>query len=264
MLYKTGEIIPITKTIRGYILSINHSYLRTGVEYKIFIPSDSINDITGQKLSEDYRFSFITDKIPPILISIDPHWNEINVAVDKNIYVLFNEPIRFGTNYITLQDGHGKYIPIYRSIDGKLLTINPTIFLAKGTIYTLILHTGCIKDISGNAITKFYISPFKTDKPPIVKAVYPHNYAVNVAVDRNIYVLFNEPIRFGTNYITLQDGHGKYIPIYRSIGGKLLTINPTIFLTKGTRYTLILHTSCVKDVKGYGLKQFCIRFTTKK
>ena len=32
LLYKTGEIIPITKTIRGYILSINHSYLRTGVE----------------------------------------------------------------------------------------------------------------------------------------------------------------------------------------------------------------------------------------
>ena len=125
LLYKNGEIIPITKTIRGYILSINHSYLRTGVEYKIFIPSDSINDITGQKLSEDYRFSFITDKIPPILISIDPHWNEINVAVDKNIHVLFNEPIRFGTNYITLQDGRGKYIPIYRSIRWKTFDHQP-------------------------------------------------------------------------------------------------------------------------------------------
>ena len=97
------------------------------------------------------------------------------------------------------------------------------------------------------------------------KLLYPHNYSVNVAVDRNIYVLFNEPIKFGTNYITLQDVHGKYIPIYRSISGKLLTINPTIHLAKGTRYTLILHTGSVKDIKGYGLKQFCIiQFTTKK
>jgi methionine-rich copper-binding protein CopC len=265
LLYKNGAIIPITKTVSGYNLSLYHAPLNIGIEYKIFIPSDSINDISGQKLNENFTFSFITDKTPPILRSIDPSWNKINVPVDRNINILFNEPIKFGTNYITLQDSNGKYIPTSRSINGNLLTINPTIYLAKGTRYTLILHTGSIKDISGNTITKYYISPFTTDKPPVVKALDPHNNAVNVAVDRNINILFNEPIKFGTNYITLQDSNGKYIPTSRSINGNLLIINPTIYLAKGTRYTLILHTSCVKDLNGYGLKQsYIIRFNTKK
>jgi hypothetical protein len=265
LLYKNGKIIPITKTISGYTLSLHHSYLDTGTEYKIFIPSGSINDLTGQKLLKDFKFSFITDKIPPILISIDPRWNAVNVKVDRNIKVLFNEPIKFGTSYILLKDIHGKYIPTYRSISRNLLTINPTINLAKGIRYTLILQAGSIKDISGNKISRLYTSPFRTDKPPILKAVDPHNYAVNVKVDRNIKVLFNEPIKFGTNYITLRDSHGKYIPTNRNIIKNLLIINPRINLAKGTKYVLILYTRCIKDLNGYGLNQsYIIRFTTKK
>ena len=97
----------------------------------------------------------------------DPYNNATNIPVEGCIKILFNEPIKFGTNYLRLKDTFGIYIPIKCSINGNLLTITSVFQLSKNTKYTVTLHTRCLTDLSGNAI-EFYSTNFTTDHPPSI------------------------------------------------------------------------------------------------
>ena len=259
-----GKEISINKTISGYTLIITPYNLNTGVEYKVIIPETSINDLTGNKLSKNYTITFVTDNTPPMIRATDPYNNATNIPVEGCIKVLFNEPIKFGTNYLRLKDTFGMYIPIKCSINGNLLTITSVFQLSKNTKYTVTLHTRCLTDLSGNAI-EFYSTNFTTDHPPSIICIDPYSRMVNVPINKNIKVLFNEPIKFATNYIELKDKSGRYIPIKRSIKGKILTIVPILQLAKGTTYTLILHRGCINDLSGNMLSSvYSSNFTTDK
>ena len=259
-----GKEISINKTISGYTLIITPYNLDTGVEYKVIIPETSINDLTGNKLSKNYTITFVTDNTPPKIRATDPYNNATNIPVEGCIKILFNEPIKFGTNYLRLKDTFGIYIPIKCSINGNLLTITSVFQLSKNTKYTVTLHTRCLTDLSGNAI-EFYSTNFTTDHPPSIICTDPYSRMVNVPINKNIKVLFNEPIKFGTNYIEMKDTRGRYIPIKRSINGKIMTIVPIFQLAKGTTYTLILHMGCINDLSGNMLSSvYSSNFTTDK
>ena len=257
-----GKIISINKTISGYTLIITPYNLNTGVEYKVIIPETSINDITGNKLPKNYTITFVTDNTSPKIRAADPYNNAVNIPVDGCIKILFNEQIKFKTKYLRLKNAFGIYIPIKCNININLLTITYVFKLAKNTKYTLTLHTGCLTDLSGNTIG-LYSTKFTTDHPPSILCVDPYCRMVNVPVNKNIKVLFNEQIKFGTNYIELKDTSGRYIPIKRNINGKILTISSIFQLAKGTTYTLILHAGCIKDLSGNILASvYTSNFTT--
>ena len=97
---------------------------------------------------------------------------------------------------------------------------------------------------------------------PTVASVDPANKAVNVAINKVIKVTFSEAVKAGNYWIELKDSSGKAATFTKSINGNMLTITPTSNLTKGTKYTLIIHTRCVTDLAGNNVSLTTSTFTT--
>ena len=103
-----------------------------------------------------------TDNTIPKVSSIDPV-NKAVVTNDKIIVVQFSEPVKYGTQWIELKNSYGQIKPTIKTISGNTLTITPKAPLAKGFTYNLILHTGSVKDLSGNSLS-LYKSSFTVSK----------------------------------------------------------------------------------------------------
>lgn len=144
-------------------------------------------DATGNTGSTQTRTYTISTAAPPIVISIDPANNAVNVPVNKVIKVTFNEPIKAGSLWIELKNNGGTSIPITKSISGSILTIKPINSLAGGR-YTLTLHTGSITDLENNplALCGFRFNVTNTVQNVNTGTTYPNiQAAVNAASAHN-------------------------------------------------------------------------------
>ena len=153
-------IIPITTTINGNVLTINHATTLTkGTKYLIELHTGCISDFAGNSIKYYYRY-FTTDGTPPTAIAASPARNAVNVQVDKGITTTFNEPIKAANMWITLKTISGTPVTINPVINGNILYIFHA-QLAKATKYLIELHTGCISDQAGNLL-KYYYRYFTT------------------------------------------------------------------------------------------------------
>ena len=204
------------------------------------------------------------DTSSPVITKIDPVNGAVNVDINKDIILTFNEQIKAGTMWIEFRDSAGNPVPVITTISGKLLIISPNSPLTKD-MHKLILHTGSITDMYGNML-KCCSSIFTVDNiSPVISKVDPLNRAINVAVNKVIKVSFSEPIKAGKIWIELKDSTGKLVPITTTIKGNILTINHSTLLKKGTKYTLAIHSNTVQDLVGNPLKQPLVTtFTTTK
>lgn len=101
--------------------------------------------------------NIVLDNIVPLSTSHSPIDAAIDISVNDNITITFNEDIALGTGNIKLNSGSdNKVIDVKTdssqlSISGNTLTINPTDVLAKGkSIYTAVIEAGSVTDIAGN------------------------------------------------------------------------------------------------------------------
>ena len=202
-----------------------------------------------------------TDNTIPKVSSIDPV-NKAVVTNDKIIEVKFSEPVKYGTQWIELKTVYGQIKPIIKTINENKLTITPKAPLAKGLTYNLILHTGCVKDLSGNSLS-LYKSSFTVSRLPLVKTIDPADKTV-VTNDKIIEVQFSEPVKYGTQWIELKNSYGQIKPTIKTISGNTLTITPKTALAKGLTYNLILHTGCVKDLSGNSLSLYKSSFIVSR
>ncbi len=259
-----GTVIPSTWSINGNVLTITPSTaLSKGVKYTLLIHTGSVTDLAGNNIAGYVsRFTTSTDNIAPTVKTVNPTNNAVNVAANKVIKVTFNEAIQAGTGWIELTSNNGTVIPSTWSINGNVLTITANNTLTHGVKYTLLIHTGSVTDLAGNNV-KGYVSRFTVDSiAPTVKTVDPTNNAVNVAANKVIKVTFNETIKTGTDWIELTNSNGTVIPSTWSINGNVLTITLTNALSKGVKYTLLIHTGSVTDLAGNNVKGYVTRFTT--
>ena len=98
-----------------------------------------------------------TDNTIPKVTSTDPVNNAI-VTNEKIIKVRFSESVKYGNQWIELKNSYGQIKPTTKSISGNTLTITPKTALAKGVQYKLIIHSGSIKDLSGNSVSLYKTS----------------------------------------------------------------------------------------------------------
>ena len=70
--------------------------------------------------------------------------------MNKTIVVTFSESIQKGTMNIILYDAKGNKISCTNTIKANTLTINPKNNLKKGMKYSIVIHSGSVKDLSGN------------------------------------------------------------------------------------------------------------------
>ena len=197
----------------------------------------------------------------PHVTATDPSNKAVNVAVDKEIKVTFNESVQAGTNWIELKNSNGVVVPTNNSITDNVLTITPLNNLTQGTKYALILHTGSVTDSENNNIA-YYGTNFVTDFVPTVTRSDPSNHAVDVLLNKVIKITFSEPIKSGTNWIELKNSKGTLIPIKTFISGNVLTVTPLSNLSEETNYALILHTGSVTDLAGNNINYYGTSFKT--
>lgn len=204
------------------------------------------------------------DKTSPKLISINPIKGSYAVDIKQNLVLKFNEDIKIGTGTITISNGAADTRPIYVnsssnqiSINGGILTINPTNDLLANSHYTVKIDNTALQDLSGNPYvgikntTTFYFDTVDTIAPILTKSSPSANLS-NVLSNSNIILTFNEKIKVGSGNITLVSGSDtRLIAITDKqikISGNTLTLNPTIDLNTGSSYKIHLDTGAIKDL----------------
>lgn len=76
-----------------------------------------------------------------------------------------------------------------------------------------------------------------------------------------VKVNFNKNVKFGTARIDLKNSRGKILQSTKNISGKTLTVTPTKALMKGSRYTITIHDSSIKDIDGHAVRYTTVSFT---
>ncbi|ADZ10529.1 parallel beta-helix repeat [Methanobacterium lacus] len=202
-----------------------------------------------------------TDTTAPTVTNVDPASGTSNVPGNKVINVTFSEPMQHGYDSVELKDSNSNVIPITQSLGSRVLTITPNDYLDHGG-YTLILHTGCYKDLAGNNLA-VYTSTFTVESTaPTVIAVDPDDDATGIPGNKQIKVSFSEPMQQGNRLVDLKDSNGNVIPITQSLGSRVLTITPNDYLNHGT-YTLTLHTGCYNDLANNYLNLWSSNFAVE-
>jgi len=110
----------------------------------------------------------VSDTTAPKVTSSDPVKNAITVPVNKTIRITFNEPVKFGSSpWIELKNSLGIAVPFTKAISNNNLYVKPTKSLNKGTIYTMVIHSNAITDLTGNSLP-LYSTSFSTVNMPTV------------------------------------------------------------------------------------------------
>ncbi len=209
----------------------------------------------------DNNYQIINMTVPPepIVESIDPSENAVNISANKVITITLSEPVNAGSMWIVLQKSSGVSIPITTDINGNILTITPNVLLLNGG-YEIILHTGSITDLEGNMLALWSSNFDVYSTPPSVKTITPLKNTINRTSNQVIKITFNLPIKAGSMWIVLENSSGVSKPIKMNINGDILTITPDALLANGG-YEIVLHTGSITDLAGNNLVLWGSGFT---
>lgn len=202
---------------------------------------------------------------PPVLTGTDPVNKATNVALNKVVKFTFNKNIQLASNpWIEFKTSTGAKVNFTSSVSGNILSIKPNSLLLSGTAYTVIIHSGSVKDMLNTGTTTPITLSFTTDTAPVVTSVNPSIGSVNIPTNKVIKYTFNKPIKLGTNpWIEFKTSTGTSIKFSTSVSGNVLTIKPSSLLKNKTKYTLVLHSNSVTSTGGAGLaKPYQNSFTT--
>ncbi len=135
------------------------------------------------------------DTIPPMVVSVFPAPNSVDVSADAVINVKFSEPVVVPMSAFSLRDGSGSVKPGALKVTGKVFTFSPQGQLSLGATYTGLFTTD-VKDTAGNHLKRPYSWQFTVETSPFLQVVatYPADGDTAAAKDTDIWVKFDEPI----------------------------------------------------------------------
>ena len=168
------------------------------------------------------------DTTPPVKTATNPSNGALNVPVNQQIKITYNEPVKIESGWIELRNTNGQLIPITKSISGNTLTLAPQNLLNMSTTYTVSLHTNSISDLAGNgiAVNSFiFTTAIKID---LINTKTGGDITQNSVLYKNIAktVLSSQIIskaKSGTPMVTFGDGNGPKILIVAGVHGNELT-----------------------------------------
>jgi len=242
-----GTVSPITTT------------LLNGATTTIFtgntVGTATVNGlIDAQTVSKNVS---IIQNNPPVLTGTDPVNKAVNVALNKVVKFTFDKNIKLANNpWIEFKTSTGTIVNFTSSVTGNILSLKPNSLLLSGTSYTVIIHSGSVRDLLNTGTTTPITLSFTTDTAPTVTSVSPANNSVSVPTNKVVKYTFNKSIKLGTNpWIEFKTSTGTSIQFTTSVTGNVLNITPKSLLKNKTKYTVILHTNSVTSTGGAGLAQ---------
>ncbi len=204
------------------------------------------------------------DEVAPTLEITTPVDDALDVPVDADLVLDFDEPVVAGTGNIIITDGVTPItIPVNDpqvTIVDDIVTINPTADLLPGTEYDVNIAPAAFEDLAGNdfvptnPVIEFTTAAGGDVTAPTLQATTPVDDAVDIAVDANLVLDFDEPVQAGTGNIIITDGVTPItIPVNDpqvTIVDDIVTINPTADLLPGTEYDVNIAPAAFEDLAG--------------
>ncbi len=221
-------------------------------------------DLTGISLENKYVWSFTTGAevavTPPTIISTDPIFAGIDIALNQKISATFSKTMdatTITTATFTLMQG-STFVSGTVSYIGTTAIYIPTSNLVLNTTYTATITTGA-KDLAGNSMTSNYVWSFTTGAaaivtPPLVISTDPNNTATNVSLNQKITATFDKTMdasTITTATFTLMQGTS-FVSGTVSYTGTTATFTPSSNLISGTTYVATITTGA-KDLAGNSL-----------
>lgn len=275
-------------------LTINPSLsLSSFTDYYITVASGAIADLAGNAyagFTNNSTWNFTTIDIsgdvtaPSLSVGpFTPADNAIDVAINTNMTVLFDEEIQLGTGLISLLrlsddlliESFDVATSPNLSVSITELTLNPSLNLSNLTGYYITVAPGALTDLAGNAFAgftnnstwNFTTIDIPSDVTPPSLGVGPFNpadNAVSVPVTTNMTVLFDEDIQLGTGLISLfRLSDNLLIESFDvatspnlTVNGMEVTINPTSDLVVNTEYYITIDQNAIEDISGNGYAGF--------
>jgi len=149
-----GTHINFTSAFLGNTLTLTpQTALAAGTKYTVILNSGAATSSVAS-LVGPYVFRFTTGT-KPVVTSTNPLNNAVGVLTNPTITVKFDQAVKKASGWIQLKltSAPGTFLTISNltfSPDGKTLSFTPTTTLAKGTRYSVIVHTGAVASQSSN------------------------------------------------------------------------------------------------------------------
>jgi len=220
-----------------------------------------VKDIAGIAITGTYSWSFTTaalvDITPPIVLSIVPAGNAVQVALTSKATATFSEAMKASTitsSTFTLNQGTTA-VPGTVTYLGTTATFTPAKNLESDKVYTATIATGAT-DLAGNAIASNYSWNFTTVDitPPNVLSMVPLDKATLVSPTSKVTATFSEAMNASmitTSTFTLKQGTA-LVAGKVTYTGTIATFTPTNDLEANKVYTATITTG-VKDLAGNAL-----------
>ena len=232
-----------------------------------------ITDLAGAALAP-VTWSFTAVGAAPAVTATTPINGAVAVPIAANATATFSEMVNgVGDTTFTLRQGtaaNGILVPAAVTFDPTTLTatLNPTVDLLPGTLYTARLLTG-ITDVTALALPATSWSFTTAGALALtVAATTPAANTVGVIVGSNVTATFSRAVAgvSGATF-TLRQGTtatGTLVPAAVSLNAAntVTTLNPNANLLPGTVYTARLLTGITSVVGGVALTPFAWSFTT--
>ena len=236
----------------GAVVTINPTNdLAVSTTYTLTVPASAITDASGNAGAEvtvSFSTAAAADTTAPTVTSSVPAQNGTAV-VGANIVLTYSENVQRGTGSITITPEGSTAISIpvadtvQVTINGAVVTINPTRDLLPDIRYGVSIPAGALEDLSGNAAAVHLLTFNTTSKSiPSVSSSVPSSGA-EIDNTANIVLTYSEAVQAATGNITITPESGSPITIavgdaQVTIAGNVVTINSTDDLVVNTTYTL--------------------------
>jgi methionine-rich copper-binding protein CopC len=269
-------------TISGKTVTINPmGDFPKGVAINIQMASGVLTDLNENKfagITNAGTWNFTTenpsptDQTPPVISSLQPSDNGINVDAKAKLVITFNENIKKGSGAITIGQGSAEKQIIdvgSASISGNTLTFNPPNDFPTGADITIQIPPGIVTDEAGNAFGGFtnattWNFTVKSNTPPTptppdntvptIASLAPEDNAAGVSPKANLVLVFSEDVKKGNGSITItHSGGSETIGVQSAsitIAGKTVTITHANDFPTGNKVFIQISTGAFTDATG--------------
>ncbi|NOT85142.1 MAG: Ig-like domain-containing protein [Methylococcaceae bacterium] len=209
------------------------------------------------------------DTTAPVPVSSNLSNHQQQVAVNANISITFDEPIKAGYRVFIISNGLGdirRIGTLGAEIKGNTITLNPEADLLANNQYFVQMEAGAVTDNAGNKVAAVMDTSALTfttavDKTaPLPLSVTPSNHAEQVQVSSDIVATFNERIMAGNGNIIISNGQGdtrtiaagdvSQVSFSKGHAGTQININPSKNLLSGSQYYVLVDNDAITDLAG--------------
>jgi hypothetical protein len=205
---------------------------------------NTIKDLDGNSLQENYIWTFSTGSIPAVILA-NPLNLATNVTLNKVVQATFSEvmdPLTITGTSFTLMNG---LIPVTGAVTytGSIASFTPAANLLPATVYTATVTTGA-KNLLGIPMASNFVWTFNTGAAPTVTSTDPLNNATGVLFNKVVTAVFSEnmdPLTITGTTVSMANG---VTPVTGAVSyaGNTMSFTPSANLLPGTLYTMTITT----------------------